>query len=249
MAVMIINNPPVNVYSKAVVEQLNEAVDEMQHDPDLKVVIVTGAGERAFMAGGNIKEFPDWVGKGADYAKEKSLWLQTPLRKIETLMIPTIAAINGPALGGGLELALCCDILVAEEQVKLGLPEVTLGLIPGSGGTQRLPRKIGMAKAKEMIFTGRPISAKEAKDSGIVNYVVPKGRSLDKALELAHEICRFSLPILKHAKAAVDTGYEQPMDKGLVTEADYFGKVFQTMDAKEGLEAFNEKRQPRFTDQ
>ncbi|GER68035.1 enoyl-CoA hydratase [Weizmannia acidilactici] len=249
IAMITIDNPPVNIYSKAVVEALSQTADEVKNDPDVKVVIVTGAGVRAFMAGGNIKEFPEWIGKGADYAKEKSRWLQAPLRKIETFSVPTIAAINGPALGGGLELALCCDILIAEEQVKLGLSEVTLGIIPGSGGMQRLPWLIGKAKAKEMIFTGKPLIAAEAKEIGMVNHVVPKGKSLEKALELAREICKFSFPILMYAKRAVEEGYEQTMDEGLVTEAEYFGKVFETKNVREGLQAFIEKRNPRFLDQ
>lgn len=249
IATIKIDNPPVNVLSKAVIEQLNIVIDEIENDYNIKVVIVTGEGEKAFVAGGNIKEFPDWIGKGVELGKEKSLWLQRPLNRIERLPQPTIAAINGAALGGGCELALCCDIRVAEEQIKIGLPEITLGLFPGAGGTQRLARLIGKAKAKEMIFTGKPLSADEARQAGLVNHVVSKGKSLQKAVELAQSICQYSLPVLSSAKRSIDEGYEQRLEDGLITEAEYFGYVFQTKDVKEGVEAFIQKRAPRFIDQ
>lgn len=248
IATIIINNPPVNVLSAHVVEQLSIAADEIERDSEVKVVILTGAGDRAFMAGGNIKEFPAWMGKGVEEAKQKSLWLQEPLNKIENISCPTIAAINGVALGGGCELALCCDIRIAEEHVFIGLPEIKLGLFPGAGGTQRLPRLIGKAKAKEMIFTGEPLSAEEAKQIGLVNHVVPKGKSLEKALELANVINNYSLPSLILAKRSIDEGYEKILNDGLLIEAENFGRVFQTKDVKEGVEAFIQKRNPNFID-
>lgn len=248
LGVITINNPPVNVLSAEVVEQLMTVVDEIESDMDVKVVIITGKGERAFMAGGDIKGFPKWMGKGVDEAKQKALWLQKPLNKIEGLSRPTIAAINGVALGGGCELALSCDIRIAEEQVKIGLPEIKLGLFPGAGGTQRLPRLVGKAKAKELIFTGEPLSAQEAKQIGLINHVVSKGKALEKAIELATNISRFSLPALTFAKRSIDYGYEQRLHEGLEIEAEYFGHVFQTKDVVEGVEAFIEKREPHFID-
>ncbi|MFJ8065299.1 enoyl-CoA hydratase/isomerase family protein [Psychrobacillus sp. NPDC096426] len=247
IALIVIDNPPVNVLSADVIEQLNIVVDEIERDPNVKVVVLTGAGEKAFVAGGDIKGFPEWIGKGVEEAKQKSLWLQEPLNKIERLPHPTIAAINGLALGGGCELALSCDIRVAEEHVQIGLPEVKLGLFPGAGGTQRLPRLIGKARAKEMIFTGESISAEEAERIGLVNHVVPKGTSLEKAMEIANKINKHSSLPITFAKSSIDVGYEQPLDESLVTEATYFGHAFQTKDVQEGVEAFIQKRKANFT--
>ncbi len=249
IAIITINNPPLNVLSADVIEQLKIITDEISSDSSVKVVIVTGEGNRAFVAGGNIKEFPDWMGKGEELAKEKSLWLQKPLNKIESLPQPTIAAINGLTLGGGCELALCCDIRIAEEQVQIGLPEVKLGLFPGAGGTQRLSRLVGKSKAKEMIFTGEPLTAIEAKEIGLVNQVVQKGKALEMATELAKKICKYSQSTLRYAKQSIDDGFEQTLEQGLVTEAMNFGHVFQTKDVREGVKAFIEKREPRFIDQ
>lgn len=248
IAKMVIDNPPVNVLSADVIEQLTLVIEEIENDPEVKAVIITGEGDKAFVAGGDIKGFPEWMGKGVEEAKNKSLWLQEPLNRIERMSRPTIAAINGVALGGGCELALCCDIRIAEDQIMIGLPEITLGLFPGAGGTQRLPRLVGKAKAKEMIFTGKPLSAAEAKEIGLVNHVVPRGKSLEKAMDMAESITSFSLPALSFAKRSIDIGFEQPLYEGLVTEAEYFGHVFQTKDVKEGVTAFIEKREAKFAD-
>jgi enoyl-CoA hydratase len=248
IAKIVIDNPPVNVLSADVIEQLTLVIAEIENDPEVKAVIITGEGEKAFVAGGDIKGFPEWMGKGVEEAKNKSLWLQEPLNRIERMSRPTIAAINGVALGGGCELALSCDIRIAEEQIQIGLPEIKLGLFPGAGGTQRLPRLVGKAKAKEMIFTGKPLRAEEAKEIGLVNHVVPRGKLLEKAYELAESITRFSLPALSFAKRSIDIGFEQPLDEGLVTEAEYFGHVFQTKDIKEGVTAFIQKREAKFVD-
>jgi enoyl-CoA hydratase len=249
IAIIIINNPPLNVLSEEVIELLSTSADEIESDSNIKAVIVTGAGERAFVAGGDIKGFPDWMGKGIELAKEKSLWLQEPLNKLERLPQPTIAAINGFALGGGCELALSCDIRIAEEHIKIGLPEIKLGLFPGAGGTQRLSRLVGKSKAKEMIFTGESLSAEEAWRIGLINRIAPKGKSLEIALDLAESISAHSLPALAFAKRSIDKGYEQRLENGLITEAEYFGQVFQTEDVKEGVGAFIQKREPKFTDQ
>lgn len=249
VAVILIDNPPVNTLSAAVVEQLGIVAEEVEQDREVIAVVITGAGSKAFVAGGNIKEFPEWMGRGTAIAEKSSLQLQHPLNKVEHLSKPTIAAINGFALGGGCELALACDIRIAEEQALIGLPEITLGLFPGAGGTQRLPRIIGMGKAKEMMFTGEPIRANEAKQIGLVNQVVPEGTALEKAKELAHRISQFSLPALSLMKKAVDEGISTSLQEGLRIEAKYFGEVFQTEDVKEGVQAFIEKRPPKFTHQ
>ncbi|MCP3740992.1 enoyl-CoA hydratase [Rossellomorea sp. BNER] len=249
IATIVINNPPVNVLNKEVIEQLCLVADEIESDCNVKVVIVTGAGEKAFVAGGDIKGFPDWIGKGVEMAKQKSLWLQEALNKIECLPQPTIAAINGVALGGGCELAMCCDIRIAEEKVEIGLPEIKLGLFPGAGGTQRLSRLIGKARAKEMIFTGEPLNAEAAKEIGLINHVVSNGEGLEEAKKLAERICNHSSPSLYFAKRSIDEGYEQSLEKGLLTEAENFGRVFQTRDVQEGINAFIQKRMPNFLDQ
>jgi enoyl-CoA hydratase len=249
VAVISINNPPVNALSSAVIEQLSEVIDEIQSDSEVVAVIITGGGIKAFVAGGNIKEFPEWMGRGAAYAEVKSLCLQHPLNKIENLAKPTIAAMNGVALGGGCELALSCDLRIVEEQIQIGLPEITLGLFPGAGGTQRLPRLIGMGKAKEMMFTGKPVTAIEAKQIGLVNEVVPQGKALERAKEIARHIAGFSLPVLSFMKKAIDEGNALSIEQGLQVEAKYFGEVFQTTDVREGVEAFIEKRRPKFLNQ
>ncbi|PED07221.1 enoyl-CoA hydratase [Bacillus pseudomycoides] len=246
IATIIIDNPPVNVLSYAVVEQMTAVVDEIERDDEVIVVLLTGAGEKAFVAGGDIKSFPGWIGKGSEYAEEKALWLQNPLNKIERLSKPVIAAINGLALGGGCELALSCDLRIIEEHTQIGLPEVKLGLFPGAGGTQRLPRLIGTARAKEMMFTGEPLSAEEALQVGLVNHVVPRGEALNKAKEQAAKMARFSLPALSLMKQSINKGLSYSLEEGLKIEAKNFGRVFQTSDVKEGVEAFIEKRVPLF---
>lgn len=247
IATITIDNPPVNTLSAAVVHQLTDIIEQVENDSEVIVVIITGAGEKSFMAGGNIKEFPEWIGKGEQYGASKSLWLQYPLNKIDRLSKPTIAAINGFALGGGCELALSCDIRVAEEQAQIGLPEVKLGLFPGAGGSQRLPRLIGEGKAKEMMFIGEPITAQEAEKIGLVNYVVPKNQAYEKANELAKKMAKYSLTALSNLKKAIQEGGARPLEDGLNVEARYFGKVFQSEDVQEGVTAFIEKREPRFS--
>ncbi|PFI75172.1 enoyl-CoA hydratase [Bacillus cereus] len=247
VAIVTIQNPPVNTLGLEVVQQLLDVLEEIESDNDITVVIITGIGEQIFMAGGDIKEFPEWMGKGEKYAEMKSLKLQQPLNQLESLSKPTIAAINGLALGGGCELALACDLRIIEEQALIGLPEITLGLFPGAGGTQRLPRLIGEGKAKEMMFTGKPITAKEAKEINLVNYITSRGEALNKAQEIAEDISKFSLPALAYMKLAIREGTEVPLREGLEVEARYFGKVFQTEDVKEGVKAFIEKRIPYFT--
>jgi enoyl-CoA hydratase len=247
IATIIIDNPPVNTLSTDVILQLTEVIDRVETDPEVIVVIITGSGNKSFVAGGNIKEFPEWIGKGEEYAEMKSRWLQLPLNKIDFLSKPTIAAINGLALGGGCELAISCDLKVAEEHVLIGLPEIKLGLFPGAGGTQRLPRLIGEGRAKEMMFLGEPITAQEAKSIGLVNFVVSQGGALEKAKEVAKKISKFSLPSLSLMKKAIREGGDVSLEEGLHIEAKYFGQVFQTEDVREGVTAFIEKRTPKFT--
>ncbi|OZI10809.1 enoyl-CoA hydratase [Bacillaceae bacterium SAS-127] len=246
MAIVMIDYAPMNVLSEQVIEELDEVIDEVAEEETVRSMIISGAGDRAFVAGGNIKDFPKWIGNGKKAGKERALWIQSIFNKLDRLNKPTIAAINGMALGGGSELALCCDLRIAERHAIFGLPEIKLGLFPGAGGTQRLPRLIGKAKAKELMFTGRTVSAEEAEDMGLVNQVVPSGESLTRAKELMREINQFSLPALSFIKRAVDDGIEKDLEAGLETEATYFGEVFQTEDVKIGVEAFINKKKPFF---
>lgn len=248
-AIILINNPPVNALSQEVFDQLSVILDEVEADTETNIVIFAGLNQEIFIAGANIKEFPEWAEKGRSFVELKSLELQHVFNKIDNMKKPTIAAINGLTLGGGCEFVLCCDIRVMDEQAVIGLPEIKLGLFPGAGGTQRLPRLIGEARAKEMMFTGQPVNGKEAERIGLANHVVPQGKAMEKAEEIANQISKFSLPALSLMKQAINEGLSTSLREGLQIEAENFGKVFETEDVKEGLEAFIQKRTPNFKNQ
>jgi enoyl-CoA hydratase/carnithine racemase len=243
IATITINNPPVNVISKTVREELSQCLDEIEADGSIRVIILTGAG-RAFMAGADIKELPQFRVPGAidDMRRvgHKGTW------QLERMPQVTIAAINGLALGGGCELALACDMRVASEDAKLGLPEINLGLLPGGGGTQRLPRLIGRPLAKELMFTGEPIGAQEALRIGLINKLAPPGQALALAQELARKIATKSGATLRLLKDAIDRGYEKSLEEGMAIEASAFDQTLQLEDSAEGIEAFLNKRPPQF---
>lgn len=247
IAVVTIDNPPMNVLSSHVTRELKEVVSQIYTDPEVIVVILTGAGKRAFMAGADIKEFPQWIHLEKEELRKVTTANHEVFTLLENLPKPTIAAINGFALGGGCELALACDIRIAEEQAQLGLPEVKLGLFPGAGGTQRLPRLVGEAKAKELMFTGDPVTAEEALAIGLINQMVPKGDGLDRAKEMAEKMASLSLQALSRIKQAVNDGTEMDLQAGLELEVDLFLDIFKTEDVREGVQAFIEKRSARFT--
>jgi enoyl-CoA hydratase len=209
------------------------------------VVILTGAGEKSFVAGGDIALMQPL---GSLEAREIALKAQEVLNAIEDCPRPVIAAINGYALGGGCELAMACDIRIASDQAKLGQPEINLGIIPGWQGTQRLPRLVGKGRAKELIFTGKIISADEACRIGLVNQVVPGAALLAAARDMATQIAGKSLAALRLAKEAIDNGQEMDARRACRYEADLFGICFSTADQKEGMAAFLEKRKPLFKD-
>ncbi|RXZ01429.1 enoyl-CoA hydratase [Fictibacillus sp. S7] len=246
IAILMIDNPPLNVLDRHVVSELSAWAEELENDKSIVAVIITGKGDKAFMAGADIKEFPEWMGKGEELPKQKSRELQRAFHQIYELNKPTIAALNGVALGGGCELALACDLRIAEEHVLIGLPEIKLGLFPGAGGTQRLPRLIGETKAKGLMYTGQPITAQEAEKIGLLNYVVEKGKSVEKAKEIAMKLTELSLPVLSYIKKSVHEGCNGSLEEGLHVEAKYFGEVFQTHDVVEGVQAFIQKRKPDF---
>lgn len=244
-AIVTIDHPPVNVMGTQVVEELDEIFAKLEQDDGVVAVILTGAGNKAFVAGADIKEFPQLIGRSD--IQPDIMKIHRVLNKIDSFRKPTIAVLNGLTFGGGCELALTCDMMIAEEHAQIGFPEITLGLFPGGGGTQRLPKLIGAARAKEMMFTGAPITAAKAEQIGLVNYVVPTGEGLQSAKQLARKISRHSLPALSRVKQAIDAGVNQTLEAGLAKEVELFEEVFQTEDIKEGVKAFMEKRHPVFT--
>ena len=245
LAIVTIDNPPLNVISKQVFQRLLEIFTQLEDDDEVVAVLITGAGDMAFAAGADIKEFPQMMGNPK--MKETVRESHVILTKIDQFPKPTIAVLNGMTLGGGCELALACDLRVAETNVQIGLPEVKLGLFPGAGGTQRLSRLVGNAKAKEIIFTGDPLTAQEAEKIGLVNKVVEEGNGLMESKKLASRMTRHSLQALSRIKKAIDEGSESSLEHGLEIEANLFEEIFQTEDVKEGVAAFLEKRKPAFS--
>ena len=241
IAVVTINRPEsLNALNTQVFNDLESVFDYLDSEKTVNCVIVTGNGEKAFVAGADIKEFPSLSQK---QAKELSARGHFIFNKIENLSKPVIAAVNGFALGGGLELALACHIRYASENAKLGLPEVTLGLIPGYGGTQRLPKLIGKGIANEMIFSAKMISAEKAKSIGLVNEVFSLEELLPKTHELAEQITKNSP---QGIAKAIKTVNASETEKGMESEINSFGDLFAKEDFKEGVSAFLEKRKPAF---
>lgn len=241
-AVITINRPEsLNALNAATIRELSEAFGELDSNKEIRVVILTGSGEKSFVAGADIKEFSDF---GTQAAEELSRNGQNILfNKIENLSKPVIAAVNGFALGGGLELAMACHIRYASENAKLGLPEVTLGLIPGYGGTQRLPKLVGKGLANELIFSAKMIPAQRAKEIGLVNEVFSLEELLPQTKALAALISRNSPMGISKAIIAVN---EFDKTSGYETEIKSFGELFEMKDKKEGVLAFLEKRKPNF---
>lgn len=241
-AVITINRPEsLNALNALTINEISSALDELQNDHEVRVIILTGSGEKSFVAGADIKEFSNF---NQEEAEELARNGQSSLfDKIENLNKPVIAAVNGFALGGGLELAMSCHIRYASENAKLGLPEVTLGLIPGYGGTQRLPKLVGKGIANEMIFSAKMIPAQKAKEIGLVNEVFPVEELLAKTKELASIIAKNSPMAISKAIKATNLS---DTDKGFETEIKSFGELFDMDDKKEGVSAFLEKRKPNF---
>lgn len=240
-----INRPSqLNALNKQTITELNHALNAANEDPATGVVILTGSGEKAFVAGADIKEFADFsVEKGRELAAQGQ---QLLFSFIENMTTPVIAAVNGFALGGGLELAMASHIRIASANAKMGLPEVSLGVIPGYGGTQRLAQLVGRGKANEMIFTAGMISADEAQSWGLVNHVCEPAELMDLANELASKILKNSGTAIASAIRSVNALYSEGGQKGFDKEVEEFGKCFGTADFKEGTGAFIEKRKPNF---
>ncbi|MGI0130763.1 MAG: enoyl-CoA hydratase-related protein [Thermoplasmata archaeon] len=242
--VLVLRHPPVNALSTALLAELDLAVGELAADAKVRAVVLTGDGQY-FSAGADVKEMATLGLSSAPEVARKGLAVYA---RLAALRAPVIAAINGLALGGGLELALACDLRIAGESAKLGAPEVTLGLLPAYGGTQRLPRLVGPAKAKEMIFTGAMISATEALRLGLVNKVVPAGQELRAARDLAHVIAEKAPKAVQAAKRSIVEGLELPLARGIENETSLFeSEVLPSEDLGEGIAAFAERRPPKFT--
>lgn len=245
IACLTINRPKaLNALNKKAIGELEEAVDQIAATPEIRVLIITGAGKRGFVAGADIDE---QRGLTVESGYELSRRGQLLYNKIDTMEKVVIAAINGYALGGGCELAMACDIRIASPTAKMGTPEATIGTVPGYGGTQRLPRLVGLGRAKEIVFTGKHVEAQRAYEIGLVNQVVEDPDDLmPTCIKLAQSIVKNSFYSLKIAKKCMNEGIGMDLNRGLEHEAALFCTIFSKPDAEEGLTAFVEKRAPKF---
>ena len=232
-----------NALNQQVIAELRTLLTDLATKRELGACILTGAGEKAFVAGADIKELETLT---AAQARDLATAGQALMQSIEDLRCPVIAALNGFALGGGLELALACDFILAAETAKWGLPEVTLGLIPGYGGTQRLSRNVGRALARRITLSGEVFTARQGLDWGVFTQVVPAADLMTTAVALAQTLARRAPWAMLWAKDAINQGFDLPLAEGLKLEAEYFGRCFETEDRVEGLRAFTEKRAPNF---
>ncbi|MEC5421998.1 enoyl-CoA hydratase [Virgibacillus sp. C22-A2] len=245
VAHITIQSPPANALSSKLLNDLSSVLDEIEKNNVVKAIILKGEG-KFFSAGADIKEFTS-LQNASDYQSlaEKG---QVLFDRIEHFSIPVIAAIHGASLGGGLELAMACHMRIVTENAKLGLPELSLGIIPGFAGTQRLPHYVGSTKAYEMILTGDPVSGKEAYDLGLANIVVAEGDIFSEATKLAEKIAAKSKLTITSVMHLIPFAKTEQFTEGVKAEARAFGKIFGSDDAKEGVQAFMEKRQPNFQD-
>ena len=244
LATITINRPKkLNALNRKTIEELNKVFQALEEDEKVKVIILTGSGEKAFVAGADITEFAHFsVEEARSLAKKGQEML---FDFVENLSTPVLAAVNGFALGGGLELAMACHFRIASDNAKMGLPEVSLGVIPGYGGTQRLPQLVGKGKAMELIMTAGMIAAEDAKECGLVNYVVPQEELMPLAEKIAGKIMRNSPIAISAAIRAINANFEHGVN-GFNVEIEEFGECFSTDDFKEGTTAFLEKRKPNF---
>ncbi len=243
IAELQLSSPPLNLVTTEVTAALREALSAVARDTAVRVLVVTG-GPQVFCAGSDVREFAGLHGR---VAEGKLLFEKLVYRQLARLPIPTVAAIEGHALGGGLELALCCDLRVAADGASLGLPELRLGVVPGSGGTQRLPRIVGVARAKQMILLSEILTAAQALDAGLVTFVTERGGALAKAREVASVMAGRAPLAVRAAKRLLDAASELPLEEGLAIELDYSETVFASDDLLEGADAFIGKRTAQFS--
>ncbi|GMX67446.1 enoyl-CoA hydratase [Paenibacillus elgii] len=244
IVLITLNRPEAaNALSIKMLEELRAAAAACKFDRSVRCIVVTGAGEKTFCAGADLKER---AGMDMNQVRRTVALIRETINELEALPQPVIAAVNGAAFGGGAELALACDIRIASETATFALTETSLGIIPGAGGTQRLPRLIGKGRAKELIFTARKIDAEEARGMGLVEYVAPPEALIDKALEIAGRIARNAPVAVTQAKFAIDKGFDADLGTGLAIEHNAYEVTIPTKDRLEGLEAFKNKRPPIF---
>jgi len=244
VAIIKFNRPKaLNTITPDVTKELNQAIDEVKGNPAIKVLILTGEGEKAFVAGADISVMVNFEPL---QLRRFSLDLHNVGFKMEGLPIPIIACVNGFALGGGAEIAMACDFIYASEKAMFGQPEICLGIIPGMGGTQRLPRLVGKARAKELCMTGEMINAQKAKEIGLVNKVFPADELWDETMKTARALASKGRVSITAVKRCIDQGFNQDLRSACAMEANYFGLCKVSPDATEGMNAFLEKRKPEF---
>lgn len=241
VAVLTIDHPPVNVLSAPVLEALARELDRAEDDPSVRAVVLASASTKAFAAGADIREMRTL---GPDAARAHGARGQALTRRIERLPLPVIAAVNGVCFGGGLEIVLACDVILASEEASFGQPEINLGVMPGWGGTRRLPRRIGAANARRWVLTGAPATAQEAADAGLVDRLVPRSELLASAIALGEELAHKPPVALAAAKYALLQSIDPAVDAGLAFELDLWARLFGTEGQREGMAAFLEKRPP-----
>ena len=242
VALVRLNRPKqLNALNDALMNELGDALGKLDADEGVGAIVLTG-NDKAFAAGADIGAMKDW-GYMDVY---KSDFISRNWERMKSVRKPVVAAVAGFALGGGCELAMMCDVLIAADTAKFGQPEIKLGVIPGAGGTQRLPRAVGKAKAMDLVLTGRMMDAQEAERAGLVSRIVPADKLIEEALAVATQIAEFSLPSVMMAKEAVNRAYEAPLSEGVLFERRLFHALFGTEDQKEGMAAFVEKRKPKF---
>jgi len=242
VGLITLNRPKqLNALNDALMDELQGALAEFDRSESIGAIVLTGS-ERAFAAGADVAAMKDWSYMDV----YQSDFITRNWERLRSVRKPVIAAVAGVALGGGCELAMMCDIVVAAENAKFGQPEIKLGIIPGAGGTQRLPRAVGKSKAMDLILTGRTMDAQEAERAGLVARIVPPDKLLDEAIAIAATICEYSLPAVMMAKESVNRAYESSLAEGILFERRNFHSLFATEDQKEGMQAFLGKRKPSF---
>ncbi len=249
VATLVIDHPPVNAFNKQTLQELDAAIDALNADASVKVIVITGAGQMAFVAGADIGDIGEIVKSKDAIAAQTLIELgQSVFTKIEGLSKPVIAAINGFCLGGGLELAMSCHMRIAGDRSRFGQPEIGLGIMPGWGGTQRLPRIVGPSKATEIMLTGEQITAQQAMQLRLVNMVVPGGEVMRQSIGLAKKIANKSAVGIAAILGSIRDGLDADLQSGLAAERKHFVSVASSMDAQEGVTAFLEKREAKFQD-
>ena len=242
VGLLTLNRPKaMNALNDVLMDELGDALAKFDAGEEIGCIVITGS-DKAFAAGADIGAMRAWSYMDV----YKSEYITRNWERIRSVRKPVIAAVAGYALGGGCELSMMCDFIIASETAKFGQPEIKLGIIPGAGGTQRLPRAVGKAKAMDLVLTGRMMDAAEAERAGLVSRVVPADKLLDEALAAANQICEYSLPVVMAAKESVNRAYESTLNEGILFERRVFHSLFATEDQKEGMTAFVEKRKAKF---